>query len=135
VGKFETEGGCAACPALPTPHPPTLFYCASVRAAEKLEEDLIVDLDGLTLHEPLSGQVSIGWSDVNQVSPDGQAEVPFEYSPASGQFFFDLPSDARYADHWQLEAWSFADACGFVFTAPALTIEYSGAVYSCHDPD
>lgn len=135
AGKFATEGGCVACPALPSSHPPTLFYCASVQAAEKLEEDLTVELTGLTLHEPLGGQVSIAWSDVNQAFPDGQAEVPFEYSPQSGRFFFDLPAEARYADHWHLEAWSFADACGFVFTAPALTIDYSGAVYSCHDPD
>jgi len=112
-----------------------VFGCASVAVTEKFDEDLSLQLDGLGLHEPLSGEVSVGWSDVNQVSPDGQADVPFEYSPASGKFFLDLPPDARYADHWNLDEWTFTDACGFVFTTPALTIDYSGAVYSCHDPD
>lgn len=134
AGKFETGTGCAACPSPPSPSLPALIACQAFGTAEKLDEDLQVTFDGLAVHEALGGQVSVSWLDSTGATLDGQADVPWSYSPADGQFLFDLPIDARYADRWDLSAWTFTDACGFKFAAPKVRVEYDGVEYDCNDP-
>lgn len=131
--KYETGDGCEACPALPTPNSPTKLDCQSYSRAFKNNEDLELGFAQVIFHEPLGGAVTITWEDVNHTL-DGSAEVPWTFSPTAKQLYFDLPTEARYADTWRLTGWTFTDVCGFLFTASDLTIRYDGEAYSCVPP-
>lgn len=131
--KYETGDGCDDCPALPSPNYPTTLDCQSYTRAYKINEDLELAFAEVPFHEPLGGTVTVEWSD-DLATSDGTAEVTWEYSPSDDQFFVDLPFEARYADHWRFGTWTFADVCGFLFTAPGLVVDYDGEAYRCVPP-
>lgn len=112
--KYETGDGCAACPPLPTSGEPTYLNCGTFDSALKDELTLTVAFKDVELHEPLGGEVSVSW--VSSDTMPGGATVPWQYSPAEGQFSFELPLDARYAVEFTFAGWTFTDACGFPFS-------------------
>ncbi|RYZ09672.1 MAG: hypothetical protein EOO73_01965 [Myxococcales bacterium] len=133
--KYETGEGCAACPALPIPNDVTTLSCQdNSRAYKNDSADLELSFALVPFHEPLSGQVFVTWEDTLNHNGDGEGDATFTYSPSAGQFLIDLPDAARYANAWRFGAWSFTDACGFLFSAPALSIEAEGDTFGCDDP-
>ena len=104
------------CPAPPSPSVPVTLGCSYVEAASvsaELELSLTFTA-GYPVHEGFSGTAQLHWVDPSD--NEGEAEVPWRYS-ADRSFLFTLPLEARYADHFDVKAWDFTDACGFPFAA------------------
>lgn len=129
AGKYETGDGCTACPSLPTSNEPTALGCQYFDSAEKSDLSFFLTFADAPLHEPGPGETTVSWVSSDQTT--GEAVVPYQYSPATGQFTFDLPLDARYAVELKFPGWAFTDSCGFRFTEGALRVAEGGSGWLC----
>lgn len=134
-GQYDAyETGCEPCPALPNPNYPTLISCQDYYGSyyDSQSHTLRLRFD-TEIHEALSGQVSVTWTDDDNSTGSGQYDWSFD-PQAPNTFDIVMPDAPTTAQAFQISDFIFTDACGFVFNAPSIPIEWFVETWSCGGP-